>query len=69
MRRSTSIAVDKENPRLTSSFFMNKSHTQDTDSFCFDKLESMHFESQEVQTQIEGLISKMKNDVNLQVSI
>ncbi len=67
IRRSSSIAVNRENPRLSSSFMANKSHTQENESFCHDKLESIHFESQELQAQVESLISKMKNDINLQV--
>jgi len=62
MRRSSSIATNKENPRFTSSFVINKSQSQEADSFCYDKLESVHFESQEIQAQLESLISKMKND-------
>jgi len=68
IRRSSSIAVNRENPRLSSSFLANKSHTQENESFCHDKLESIHFESQEIQAQVENLISKMKNDINLQVT-
>jgi len=66
IRRSSSIAVNRENPRLSSSFLANKSHTQENESFCHDKLESIHYESQEIQAQVESLISKMKNDINLQ---
>jgi len=66
MRRSSSIVTSKENPRFTSSFVINKSQSQETDSFCYDKLESVHFESQELQAQIESLISKMKNDGSVQ---
>lgn len=68
MRRSSSINVPRDNPRLATSFLANQSHTQETESFCYDKLESAHFEAQEIHTQLESLIIKMKNDANVQVT-
>jgi hypothetical protein len=37
------------------------------DSSAFDKLESLHYESQSIQSQLEGVLSKMKENINDQV--
>mgnify|MGYP006976764539 CR=1 FL=1 len=67
MKRTPAVSQSKELKKVNSSSMINKSQVQDSELASFDRLESIHFESHELESQIETLLTKMNESINFQV--
>jgi hypothetical protein len=67
MKRSPSSKLENERKKSQVQIAPIKSHTTPDDPSSFDKLESLHYESQSIQLQLEGLLARMKENINDQV--
>ncbi len=67
MKRSPKSKQENEGRRNQAQNNQNKLTTTSEDPSSFDKLESLHYESQSIQLQLEGVLTKMKENINDQV--
>jgi hypothetical protein len=67
MKRSTKVTVQKDPKKSPSVTPSRKASVPEAESHSMDRLEGLHYESQQIQSLVETLLVKMKQNISVQV--